>query len=140
MPKSSNTELTGKTVLITRAASQSADLRSRLENLGARVIECPTIRIVGPRTWKPVDEAIRRLETYQWLLFTSANAVDQFMARMRGKPCAAPIAVVGSATANFYDSWARLIARYWGKYIAGNPNVIVQNMPGAGSISAVIYV
>lgn len=48
--------------------------------------------------------------------------------------------VVGSATANFYDSWARLIARYWGKYIAGNPNVIVQNMPGAGSISAVNYV
>jgi hypothetical protein len=48
--------------------------------------------------------------------------------------------VVGSAPANFYDSWARLIARYWGKYIAGNPNVIVQNMPGAGSISAVNYV
>jgi tripartite-type tricarboxylate transporter receptor subunit TctC len=48
--------------------------------------------------------------------------------------------VVGSATANFYDSWARLIARYWGKYIPGNPNVIVQNMPGAGSITAVNYV
>jgi tripartite-type tricarboxylate transporter receptor subunit TctC len=48
--------------------------------------------------------------------------------------------VVGSATANFYDSWARLIARYWGKYIPGNPTVIVQNMPGAGSISAVNYV
>src|ERR1043165_4000324 len=48
--------------------------------------------------------------------------------------------VVGSAPANFYDSWARLIARYWGKYIPGNPNVIVQNMPGAGSITAVNYV
>jgi len=48
--------------------------------------------------------------------------------------------VVGSAPANFYDSWARLIARYWGKYIPGNPNVIVQNMPGAGSISATNYV
>ena len=48
--------------------------------------------------------------------------------------------VVGSAPANFYDSWGRLIARYWGKYIPGNPNVIVQNMPGAGSISAVNYV
>ena len=43
--------------------------------------------------------------------------------------------VVGSAPANFYDSWARLIARYWGKHIPGNPNVIVQNMPGAGSIT-----
>lgn len=48
--------------------------------------------------------------------------------------------VVGSATANFYDSWARLIGRYWGKYIPGNPNVLVQNMPGAGSITAVNYV
>lgn len=48
--------------------------------------------------------------------------------------------VVGSAPANFYDSWARLIARYWGKYIPGNPNVIVQNMPGAGSIAATNYV
>jgi len=48
--------------------------------------------------------------------------------------------VVGSAPANFYDSWARLIARYWGKYIPGNPNVIVHNMPGAGSISATNYV
>ena len=48
--------------------------------------------------------------------------------------------VVGSAPANFYDSWARLIARYWGKAYSGNPNVIVQNMPGAGSITAVNYV
>lgn len=48
--------------------------------------------------------------------------------------------VVGSATGNFYDSWARLIARHWGKYIPGNPAVLVQNMPGAGSITAVNYV
>lgn len=48
--------------------------------------------------------------------------------------------VVGSATGNFYDSWTRLIARYWGKYIPGNPTVMVQNMPGAGSITAVNYV
>ena len=48
--------------------------------------------------------------------------------------------VVGSAPANFYDSWARLIARYWGKYVPGNPTVMVQNMPGAGSITAVNYV
>ncbi len=48
--------------------------------------------------------------------------------------------VVGSAPANFYDSWARLIARYWGKYIPGNPTVIVHNMPGAGSISATNFV
>jgi uroporphyrinogen III methyltransferase / synthase len=93
-------ELTGRTILITRAASQSADLRTRLESLGARVIECPTIQIVPPKTWKPVDDAIRTLSTYQWLLFTSANAVEQFMNRKGERPCPVPIAVVGSATAD----------------------------------------
>jgi len=98
-------ELSGKTVLITRAASQSAELRSQLEDLGARVIECPTIQIVPPTTWKPVDEAIRRLNTYQWLLFTSANAVEQFMDRMGDRRPAIPIAVVGSATAAKLADW-----------------------------------
>ena len=98
-------ELSGKTILITRAASQSAELRSRLEDLGARVIECPTIQIVPPKTWKPVDDAIRRLNTYQWLLFTSANAVEQFMDRMGNHRPTIPIAVVGSATAGKLEDW-----------------------------------
>jgi len=48
--------------------------------------------------------------------------------------------VVGSTPGNFYDAWARLIARHWGKYIPGNPEVIVQNMPGAGSLTATNFV
>lgn len=98
-------ELTGRTIVITRAASQSAELRSRLEDLGARVIECPTIQIVPPKTWKPVDDAIRRLNAYQWLLFTSANAVEQFMDRLGNLRCSVSIAVVGSATAAKLGEW-----------------------------------
>ena len=105
MPKSPDKALQNKTIVITRAASQSADLRNRLEDLGARVIECPTIQIVPPTTWKPVDDAIRRLHAYSWLLFTSANAVEQFMDRMRGRRSAIPIAVVGSATAAKLGEW-----------------------------------
>jgi uroporphyrinogen III methyltransferase/synthase len=97
--------LTGKTIVITRAASQSADLRHRLEDLGARVIECPTIQIVPPKSWKPVDDAIRGLNTYQWLLFTSANAVEQFMDRMGNRRPTVSIAVVGSATATKLGEW-----------------------------------
>jgi uroporphyrinogen III methyltransferase/synthase len=97
--------LAGKTIVITRAPSQSAELRKRLEDLGARVIECPTIQIVPPKSWKPVDDAIRRLHTYQWLLFTSANAVDQFMDRMGERRPAIPIAVVGSATETKLGEW-----------------------------------
>jgi uroporphyrinogen III methyltransferase / synthase len=98
-------KLTGKTIVITRSAAQSADLRNRLEDLGARVIECPTIQIVPPKSWKPVDEAIRRLNTYQWLLFTSANAVEQFLDRMGERRPAVPIAVVGTATAAKMSEW-----------------------------------
>ena len=98
--------LTGKTIVITRAATQAADLRDRLEDLGARVIECPTIQIIPPKSWKPVDDAIRRLSTYQWLLFTSANAVEQFMDRMGQRRPSIPIAVVGSATAAKLEEWS----------------------------------
>ncbi len=48
--------------------------------------------------------------------------------------------VVGSGAGAFYDLWGRLIARHWGKYIPGNPEVIVQNMTGAGSLTATNYV
>ena len=48
--------------------------------------------------------------------------------------------VVGSGSGEFYDRWARLFARYMGKYIPGHPEIIVQNMPGAGSIIAANYV
>jgi len=44
--------------------------------------------------------------------------------------------VVGSAPGGLYDLWGRLLARTMGKYIPGNPNMLVQNMPGAGSIVA----
>lgn len=43
---------------------------------------------------------------------------------------------VGSAAGGDYDVWARLIARYMGKYLPGNPTIVVQNMPGAGGIRA----
>jgi tripartite-type tricarboxylate transporter receptor subunit TctC len=47
--------------------------------------------------------------------------------------------VVGSAPGGLYDLWARLFARTMGKYIPGTPNMLVQNMPGAGSIVAANY-
>jgi uroporphyrinogen III methyltransferase/synthase len=93
--------LQGKTILTTRAASQSGELRAKLEALGAHVIECPTIEIVPVEDWTPVDESIRRLDSYDWLIFTSANAVQHFMERVRlaGIAVSIPIAVVGTATA-----------------------------------------
>ena len=48
--------------------------------------------------------------------------------------------VVGFTSGGIYDQYARLLARHMGKYIAGNPTIIVQNMPGAGSLTATNYV
>lgn len=48
--------------------------------------------------------------------------------------------VVGFSAGGFYDRWARVVARHIGKHIPGNPEVIVQNMPGAGSVIATNYV
>jgi tripartite-type tricarboxylate transporter receptor subunit TctC len=48
--------------------------------------------------------------------------------------------VIGSTAGGFYDRWGRLFARYMGKYIPGNPEIIAQNMPGAGSVIATNHV
>ncbi len=48
--------------------------------------------------------------------------------------------VVGLSTGGGYDRAARLVAKHLGKYIPGNPDVLVQNMPGAGSVTAANYV
>ena len=48
--------------------------------------------------------------------------------------------IVGTTTGGFYDQWARVLARRMGKYIPGNPEIIVENMPGGGSVVATNYV
>ncbi len=97
--------LFGKTIVVTRACAQASALTAKLEELGARVAEVPAIRIVPPASYAPLDAAIAKLETYNWLIFTSANGVEAFLARLRaaGRDCralhAAKIAAIGSGTA-----------------------------------------
>ncbi|HVG35351.1 MAG TPA: uroporphyrinogen-III synthase [Pyrinomonadaceae bacterium] len=74
--------LTGRTVIITRARAQAADFISELEGYGARVLACPTIEIVEPESYQPLDEAIDNLYGYDWLIFTSVNGVDHFLRRL----------------------------------------------------------
>ena len=74
--------LVGRTVVITRAASQSADFVRALESYGATVISCPTIEIKEPESYQRLDEAIDHLYGYDWLILTSANAVEFFLKRL----------------------------------------------------------
>ena len=48
--------------------------------------------------------------------------------------------VVGTSAGGLYDRYARLLAEHWSKHISGNPTIIVQNMPGAGSLIAANHV
>lgn len=74
--------LAGRTVIVTRAASQAADLTTLLEGYGANVIVCPTIEIREPDNYERLDEALDHLYGYDWLIFTSINGVDFFLRRL----------------------------------------------------------
>jgi uroporphyrinogen III methyltransferase/synthase len=97
--------LFGKTIVVTRARSQSATLSGRLAALGAEVVEIPATRI-EPIESPAITESIRRLSDYRWVIFTSQNAVDLFWNALRaaGRDARAltgiEIAAVGPATAN----------------------------------------
>lgn len=74
--------LAGRTVVITRAASQADEFVKALERYGAQVLVCPTIEIREPDSYDRLDEAIDHLYGYDWLIFTSTNAVDFFLRRL----------------------------------------------------------
>jgi uroporphyrinogen III methyltransferase/synthase len=72
----------GKRALITRAARQAGGLATLLRDEGIQPILAPTIRIAPPEDSKPLHEAVTRLDGYDWILFTSANAVQAFFAAL----------------------------------------------------------
>ncbi len=75
--------LKGKTVLITRDASQAGSLKQQLEEKGANVITVPTISIKDPPDWQSFDQAASELENFDWIVFSSINAVVQTEKRLR---------------------------------------------------------
>ncbi len=92
--------------MITRARGQSSEFTTLLKKLGAEVIEFPTIEIVPPLSWKELDQAISRLRSYDWIIFTSANGVIFFWQRLREKeksnrfPSSLKVCAIGPATAS----------------------------------------
>lgn len=74
--------LFGKKILVTRAREQASSFLNVLSGLGAESIEFPTIKAIPPQSWDELDRAIRALETYHWLLFTSVNGVKYFLERL----------------------------------------------------------
>src|SRR5271165_3731520 len=75
--------LSGVRVLVGRARHQAGALSTELRKLGADVIEIPFIEIRKPESFRPLDAALKSLDTYDWLILTSANGVDAMWDRMQ---------------------------------------------------------
>jgi uroporphyrinogen III methyltransferase/synthase len=74
--------LFGRRIVITRPAAQAGSVIERVLQLGAEPVLLPTIEILAPNDWAPVDDAIRRLADFDWLILTSVNGVDSFLSRL----------------------------------------------------------
>jgi uroporphyrinogen-III synthase len=73
--------LSGLRILVGRSRQQASSLSSGLRELGAEVVEIPFIEIRKPRSYKPLDSALKNLHLYDWLILTSVNGVEAIWER-----------------------------------------------------------
>lgn len=98
--------LLGKMVLVTRPEHQSVQMLHQLHSLGAHTLCQPAIEIGPPTDWQPVDDAIRTISEFDWLVFSSANGVNYFLNRLLDtghdlrKLGKCQLAAIGPATAD----------------------------------------
>jgi uroporphyrinogen-III synthase len=93
--------LAGKRIVITRPPHKAADFVDRLRALGAEPVLLPTITIRPPTDPAPLDDALRHLDRYDWLILTSANTVThigQRLTALKLEPVWPAVAVIGPAT------------------------------------------
>jgi uroporphyrinogen III methyltransferase/synthase len=91
--------LFGQRIVVTRDRRRAAELAEPLEELGAEVLLLPVIEIQPPADPGPLDRAIACLDTYDWVIFTSANGVRAFVDRLRDiRSLRARICAIGPAT------------------------------------------
>lgn len=97
--------LLGKGIVVTRAREQASGLAAQLTELGAEVIQFPTIRIEALDDYSTIDTAIAQRTQYQWIVFTSVNGVRHYWQRLAHAGldsrslCCLKVAAIGPATA-----------------------------------------
>jgi uroporphyrinogen-III synthase len=75
--------LAGTRILVGRAHHQASGLSAGLRSLGASVVEIPFIEIRKPQSFQPLDDALKNLKRYDWLILTSVNGVEAMWERRR---------------------------------------------------------
>lgn len=97
--------LHGKRIVVTRAREQASALSERLRAAGAEPIEYPVIAFAPPSDWAGLDSALRQIDSYDWVIFTSVNGVKFAVQRMRdlgidpGQLRGCKLGAIGPATA-----------------------------------------
>jgi uroporphyrinogen-III synthase len=123
---SSNQEepLSGWRILTTRASKQSGGLAEPLREMGAEVIEIPTIEIKPPSSYKALDAALGNIAKYDWLILTSVNGVEAFFARLKklriapDKLAHLQVAAIGPATQREIEEQGLKVAVTPDRYVA----------------------
>ena len=108
--------LFGRRIVITRAANDASDFAARIRALGGEAIEFPTIEAAPPSSYEILDQAIAEIGSFDWVIFTSANGVENFVDRLRTNARDirdlghAAIAAIGPATADRVRRYALTVA------------------------------
>lgn len=118
------TPLFGRNIVVTRARASASEFATALRQLGAEVVEFPTIETAPPRSYAALDRAIKRIDTFDWIIFTSALGVESSIERLKSRSIDirslgnASIAAIGPATASRLADYALQVAAVPGEYRA----------------------
>lgn len=116
--------LFGRRVLITRAKGQSASMAEEVRRLGGETVEFPAIEIRFPQKREELDQALKRLGSYDWVVFTSVNGVDFFFQHLNRlgidirQMYRARLAAVGPKTAEVLEAKGLRVEILPGEYKA----------------------
>ncbi|MEJ2031908.1 MAG: uroporphyrinogen-III synthase [Deltaproteobacteria bacterium] len=95
--------LAGRVILVPPARPEANPLLKILEKAGAKPIEFPRLEVAPPADFSPMDEAIRELPFFNWLVFSGSNCVVNFLGRMENADCKIPdemrLAAIGTGAA-----------------------------------------
>mgnify|MGYP003955582025 CR=1 FL=1 len=84
--------LEGKTVVITRAQEQQSEAHNLFQSSGARILDLPALVIGPPDQWGPLDDALKELDNFHWIVFSSSNGVKAVEGRLK---------IIGSSWRNY---------------------------------------
>ncbi|MCL2760253.1 MAG: uroporphyrinogen-III synthase [Desulfuromonadales bacterium] len=122
--------LSGKKIIVTRAAEQAGEFSALLQSYGANVYECPTIKLVSSDSTAEIKSALKNISSYSWLIFTSVNAVNFFFKSLSELgfdsriPGSTKVCVVGPKSAEALKAYGK------------NPDLMPEDYKAEGVVKA----